>query len=741
MSMASKPRQLNLDELRRLKWLLGGAMSLVAVWTVFFLDIEALTLVGIVTLAVGATLIWPQLPSRVPALVWRLGVPAIIAVAVVDYAISPDTMPVLIRLAVLLVLYRAASYRRKREDLQLIVLGLFLIVVAGVLTVSLGFAFLLLLFTACALGFLFVVTLIDMSEQTATALTYAEMSQSPAWAKGRWRPFFGRMRAVTDWRLLGFASGLFALVVGFSALLFVIIPRFEIAGGYFLDKYLTRQNRTGFTDTIKLGSVSELVQDSGVAMRVDLSDAASLREVPYLRIAVLDEYTKDGFRMSAQLKGQLMRGQRPLQVVRGRARRTSDVVGGTWTFYYEAGVSRFFPLPGSFGTLRLRETTPLQSLPSQQLVALRADPMTMTAFQLDGVVMGDTLRDAEFSGLLQEWARADRPTGRAQSYDARVVLKTPEGAVNEATVKKMLAEITQGKRTTAREFATLATAWLRARHAYARSSNIPSGDGDAIVKWLDSNEVGFCEYFASGLAVLSRAAGHPARVIAGFHGGTLNAFENYYMVRNSDAHAWTEIFDGEGSWLRIDATPGAANTIEAATAQAAERANDSSWSARLDSLRVLWYRRIVNFDSRAQVQMLQQVKALTTDAGAALREKFGAISKQLKTWIGKPWDGKRVARAAVFVLGVGAVAWGLWRAFGWFWSRARGWGRAEKFDPVRRDAGRWLTTMRERGVSAEQSTESARTLEQLRRLRYGRRETWPEPRVVFKQAKRTRKPR
>ena len=90
--------------------------------------------------------------------------PAIIAVAGVDFYLSPDTLPVLIRLAVLLVFYRSVSYRRKREDLQLIVLGMFLIVVAGVLTVALGFAFLLLLFTAFALGFLFVINLIAASE-------------------------------------------------------------------------------------------------------------------------------------------------------------------------------------------------------------------------------------------------------------------------------------------------------------------------------------------------------------------------------------------------------------------------------------------------------------------------------------------------------------------------------------------------------------------------------------------------
>ena len=191
---------LNLDELRRLKWLLGGALALISLGTVVFLEIEALGLVGVAASLILAVMLWPFLPSRVPALVWRGAVPVIILCLIADLCFSPDTLPALIRLAILLVLYRSVSYRRKREDLQLILLALFLVVVAGVLTVALEFAFLLLLFTGCALGFLFVVTLIDLTENTRQALTFEEMSRCPAWALGSWRPYIYRLRQVADWR-------------------------------------------------------------------------------------------------------------------------------------------------------------------------------------------------------------------------------------------------------------------------------------------------------------------------------------------------------------------------------------------------------------------------------------------------------------------------------------------------------------------------------------------------------------
>lgn len=742
MPTASKPRQLNLDELRRLNWLLGGAMALVSLWTVFFLDVEALGLVGVAGGVILAALLWPQIPGRVPPLIWKLAVPAIIAAMAADFYFSPDTLPVLIRLAILLVLYRTVAYRRKREDLQLIVLGMFLVVVAGVLTVSLGFAFLLLLFTACALGFLFVINLIAASETGGVRTPEAEM----AWTRLGWGRFFAHLRAVADWRLLAFAAALFATVVAISGLLFLIIPRFELASGFFLDRYITRKSRTGFTETVRFGSVSELIRDESVAMRVDLSDAAGLREPPYWRLVVLDEYTPDGFKVSAQMKAQLLRSQRVTQTLRSR-RPPLQPVGGIWTFYIEPGVSRFLPLPGSFASLRLRDLAPLQTTYTQnrgtqapdglldgtRLVALRTEAMTMTAFQLDGVELTGVIPDSAFARLLLVWSNSGEGLADDRNYDARIMLKGPEGAANETVLRRVVREISGGATLSAEEFTRQASAWLQGRHAYTLSAKLPAGAGkDDIVRWLDSNEPGFCEYFAASLTVLARAAGHPARVVAGFHGGVLNGFENYYMVRNSDAHAWVEIYDGKSAWLRADPTPGAVAAAAEAATQAARQEQDSSWSARVDSLRVLWYRRIVNFDARTQVQMIEQVKSFTTDSGTVLRARFDEFFKRLKAWLDQPWNAARTGRTAGLVAGIGALGWLVVRLGQWGWVRWQMWRRPREFDPVRRTAGKWLVRLRQPAAERD-------IILDLQRLRYGRREGWPEPRGVFRRARQARR--
>jgi transglutaminase-like putative cysteine protease len=76
----------------------------------------------------------------------------------------------------------------------------------------------------------------------------------------------------------------------------------------------------------------------------------------------------------------------------------------------------------------------------------------------------------------------------------------------------------------------------------------------SVDEFLFSTRTGFCEHYASAFAVLMRAAGIPARIVTGYHGGDLNEFGNYLIVRQAEAHAWTEIWLAGRGWLRVDPT-------------------------------------------------------------------------------------------------------------------------------------------------------------------------------------------
>ena len=178
-----------------------------------------------------------------------------------------------------------------------------------------------------------------------------------------------------------------------------------------------------------------------------------------------------------------------------------------------------------------------------------------------------------------------------------------------------------------------------------------------------------------------------------------------------------------------------------------QKLQDSSWSARLDSLRVLWYRRIVNFDSRQQVQMIEQVKTFTTDSGSALKLRLEAFGKSLKEWLARPWDAGRIVRSLGWGAGAAGLGWLLWRLAGRGWQRWQFWRRPAEYDPVRRTAGQWLGRLRQPAEDqpaprlrlAGREQEIDVVVGDLQRLRYGRRETWPEPRAVFKRAKQARR--
>lgn len=82
----------------------------------------------------------------------------------------------------------------------------------------------------------------------------------------------------------------------------------------------------------------------------------------------------------------------------------------------------------------------------------------------------------------------------------------------------------------------------------------PPLHGERMDDFLFDTRRGFCEHYASSFTWLMRAAGIPARVVTGYQGGELNPLGNYLIVRQSDAHAWSEVWlRGEG-WVRIDPT-------------------------------------------------------------------------------------------------------------------------------------------------------------------------------------------
>ena len=82
----------------------------------------------------------------------------------------------------------------------------------------------------------------------------------------------------------------------------------------------------------------------------------------------------------------------------------------------------------------------------------------------------------------------------------------------------------------------------------------PRLNNDRIDDFLFNTKAGFCEHYSSSFTFMLRAAGIPARVVAGYQGGAPSRGSQVWEVRQMDAHAWTEVWlDGQG-WVRVDPT-------------------------------------------------------------------------------------------------------------------------------------------------------------------------------------------
>lgn len=695
-----------------MRWLLGGALTLLGVWPALLLDTGAEPLAAATILLVAAATWWPALPARLPRLAHALAFPVIVTWFVVDLVLTGELLAAMVRLDLLLLLYRGVTYRKRRDDLQLVVLGLFVIVVGGVLSVSLAFAGQVLAFTACALALLFVLTLSEPERRSERE------DGAPAWTRVRWSRLARRVRAVWNWRMALFGGALFAGLVVLAAGLFLVIPRFQLENSLFLERFITKKARTGFSDTIRFGDVTEIQEDNSAALRVDVSNPQRLPAVPYWRMVVLDEYRDGTFRLSAVLRRAAFGRERTRMAVAGPAR------GGEapWTFYLEAGVSRFLALPGDFGRVQFREPQNVRGSPELRVVALRDEPVTMTAYRVEDVKLAGWLPDEAFAA---QW-RA--PTATAL---VRTMRQLQLSAADQATVQRLLAASGADGRRPVDEWATRACAWLARQHPYSLKPTIPSGAGDPLVRWLDSREGGHCELFAGSLVVMAREAGFAARVVTGFKGGGWNGYSGNFTVRNADAHAWCEVFDAtRGGWWRVDPTPGGTNGGAGADAlrPAAARQIDRSWGARLDSLRVFWYRRIVSFDQTAQVETLRAWKTRTEEMGRALRAWLDDAGRTLRGWASRPWTPGRAGKWVAVAVALAGAGVGVRR--GW---RAGIGRRGRGGDPVRREAGKWLARLG--SVADARGEEVAPAIGELQRLRFGPEAGRPEAERTFRRAR------
>lgn len=171
---------------------------------------------------------------------------------------------------------------------------------------------------------------------------------------------------------------------------------------------------------------------------------------------------------------------------------------------------------------------------------------------------------------------------------------------------------------------------------------------NSIDQFMFETRRGFCEHYASAFVFAMRAAGIPARVVTGYQGGERNPVDGYLIVRQSDAHAWAEVWLESKGWVRVDPTAAVApNRIEAGLASAVPAGeplpflvrSDLSWLRQLrfrwEAVTNTWNQWVLGYDPVRQREVLARLgmrepdwKAMT----AAMAVLCGLLLLGLTVW-------------------------------------------------------------------------------------------------------------
>ncbi len=436
-----------------------------------------------------------------------------------------------------------------------------------------------------------------------------------------------------------------AMSLPLAVLLFIFFPRMP---GQLWALPSQGSAKTGLDEQMTPGGISALSESSEPAFRVRFFGATPPPQQRYWRGPVLHNF--DGYSWRRD------RGQsyRPNKLSYGgnayHYRITLEPHQRNWLFGLETPQSP--PSPNTFMTydLQLMALQPVTQTMSYELRSYSATPATDELTQL-----GRQIETA-------------LPTDRNLRSNALARRLRSEAADTEDFVRRVLALFRDGG------FEYTMTPELLER--------------DSVDDFVFKTRAGFCGHFASAFVSMMRAAGVPARVVTGYQGGEWNPIGSYFVVRQSDAHAWAEIWIDGAGWRRVDPTAvvsperltrGLLDILPDAGSRAERLARGFAF---LQTMRQGWdaannwfTENVADFNIRAQLSILRR---LGFDA-PQLRQLGWIAAAGLAAWAAATllWLAQRGPQQPIDALGKGYQ-----RICRWVVRRGRGLGRAPHEGPT-----------------------------------------------------------
>lgn len=533
------------------------------------------------------------------------------------------------------------SEKSNREYAQVLILSLMQMVGASVLSISMIYGAFLVAYSVLALFTVLVFQLKGCSDLVADA----NRAASPVNHASRPKAVVGRGYR---WHFRALAILIGIVSAGVAIAVFVVTPRRgdpKMAAIKTAEKVGTKT--TGFNDVVQLGSTPG---DSG-------------SKEPVLNV----EITLDGENIGSSDRPFLIRGialdhydARNHRWQRSRNLPSEDQTLETESQTLElATLSEQTPTFDAHFTLRqsghrvLFTLAPVVSFQSDGLSQVRFNPMDqyLATPTVAGAVIYSTrspvappadLQKRYANHLLEDGtllSRNRRPNAISlEEYAREWPVKTQKLKIQKYTLRILeqygLTRDPEAKQDPRDgEIAAVLTNYLQTKFTYTLEDPPIGEKDDPVTEFLFNNRAGHCEIFAAGLAAMCRSIGIPARIVTGYLASEYNNIGGYYVVRQSDAHAWTEIDTGAtGGWRTFDSTP-----QEAVREEHRSRRNWLSGLREIyEHLEFIWIRSVVAYDQRTRKEVIGNiattVREASTDEEGWIGKTIAFFRKLPETW-------------------------------------------------------------------------------------------------------------
>lgn len=349
------------------------------------------------------------------------------------------------------------------------------------------------------------------------------------------------------------------LAIPFTALFFIILPRTDFPLFGFLNK--EAKAKTGFSENVRLGEVSEIQEDNSVIFRAKTKKLKD--ELLYWRGIALNFFDGKTWISTKTKKIQeeiILKGLPVVQII------YLEPYGDRYLFGldkpYDINYQYGFTKPSKSENLTFNLPIPVVSRIKYRVISILTE-------------------------VIPE-----------KNVDRELYLQLPQ---NISSKIKTLAFSLKGK--TDEETADKILKFLRYGDYRYSLKDLPVSQ-NPLEDFLFNYKYGNCEYFASSMAVLLRLNGIPSRLVAGYRGGIYNEAGGYYLVRQGDAHVWVEVFIRDKGWVRYDPTPPSSYFFK-------KKSVLSKLELIFETINYYYINFVLNYDLKKQIALVKGISNLT----------------------------------------------------------------------------------------------------------------------------------